>query len=87
LGATSGEIFKLVLLKGLLPAATGGVLGLAGAMALTRLMSGLLFEVSPTDPVTFSVIAAVLALVTLAACYLPARRATATDPIVALKYE
>ena len=65
----------------------GLTIGLAGALALTRLMSSLLFEVSPTDPMTFGAVALSVILATLLACYIPARRATKVDPLVALRYE
>lgn len=61
--------------------------GLAGALALTRLMTSLLFEVSPADPVTFAAVALCVIVAALLACYLPARRATKVHPFVALRYE
>jgi putative ABC transport system permease protein len=87
LGAQVTDVLKLVLRSGLWLASIGVVLGLAGAFALTRLMVSLLFAVEPTDKATFVVVALGLMLVTLFACYLPARRATRVDPLVALRYE
>ena len=87
LGARALDVLKLVLGQGAKMTTIGVVLGLIGAFALTRLMSTLLFEVSVTDPVTFSIVVAVLAMVALLACYLPARRAAKTDPMIALRYE
>jgi ABC-type antimicrobial peptide transport system permease subunit len=65
----------------------GTVIGLAGALALTRLMSTLLFEVTATDPLTYVSVIGLLALVALLACYIPARRAAKVDPLIALRYE
>ncbi|HUE04198.1 MAG TPA: ABC transporter permease [Bryobacteraceae bacterium] len=87
LGAQTGDVLRLVGREGLVLAAAGIAVGLAGALVLTRLMSSLLFGVSPTDPITFAAVPATLAAVALAACYLPARRAARVDPTVALKYD
>ena len=85
LGATSGALLTLVLAQGMALAAVGLVVGLAGALAMTRLLSTLLFGVSPRDPVTMAAAASILAAVALLACYLPARRAAALDPLAALR--
>jgi len=87
LGAKASDVLKMVLGQGTKMAAIGVGIGLAGAFALTRVMSTLLFEVSVTDPATFAAVVALLALVTLLACYIPARRATKVDPIIALRRE
>jgi ABC-type antimicrobial peptide transport system permease subunit len=87
LGAQRRDVLKLVLAQGARLALLGVAIGLGGALALTRWMETLLFEVRPTDPLTFTVTAAVLALVALIACYLPARRATKVDPMVAIRRE
>jgi putative ABC transport system permease protein len=87
LGAHRRDVLKLVLKQGMTLAATGVAIGLAAAFGLTRLMSGLLFEVGATDPGTFSGIAALLLMVALLSCYLPARRATKIDPMIALRCE
>jgi putative ABC transport system permease protein len=87
LGAQRRDILKMVVGQGLLLVAAGLAAGLLGALALTRVMSSLLFGVSPTDPLTYAGIALLLATVALLASYLPARRATRVDPMVALRYE
>jgi ABC-type antimicrobial peptide transport system permease subunit len=85
LGAQRGTILKMVLRRGLGLAAAGAGLGVAGALIVSHLMAGLLYGVSPSDPLTFISLTAVLVLVALAACYIPARRAMRVDPIVALR--
>lgn len=87
LGAQMGDVVKLVLRGGLVLAFTGVILGLGGAFALTRLMRSLLFAVEPNDFATFAVVTVCLMGTALLACYLPARRATKVDPLVALRYE
>jgi putative ABC transport system permease protein len=87
LGAEPRDVLKLVIGQGLKLALAGAAIGFAGALALTRLMNGLLFQVSPTDPVTFIGVTALLTIVALAASYLPARRAMRVDPMIALRYE
>jgi putative ABC transport system permease protein len=87
LGAQRTDVFKLILKNGMLLAAVGLTVGLAGSFALTRLLASLLFEVSPTDPTTFGAVALCVILASLLACYLPARRATRVDPLIALRHE
>lgn len=87
LGARNRDVLTLVLEHGFKLAVIGIAVGLVGAFALTRLMSSLLFGVSATDPGTFLIDALILAVVALLACYIPARRATKVDPLVALRYE
>jgi putative ABC transport system permease protein len=86
LGAQDKDILRLVIRQGLTLAALGVAAGLAGALALTRLMRGWLYEVSATDPSTFIVVAGLSLLVALGACYAPARRATKVDPLTALRH-
>jgi putative ABC transport system permease protein len=87
LGAQWGDVLRLILRSGMLLVTVGLAIGLAGALALTRLMTTLLFEVSPSDPITFGAVALCVILAALLACYIPARRATKVDPLVALRYE
>ena len=87
LGARAIDVLKLIVGSGMALAGIGVIVGLAGAFAITRLMASLLFGVSPTDVMTFALVSAGLLLVALLACYLPARRATKVDPLIALRYE
>ena len=87
LGAQVGNVMRLVMRGGLAITAVGVTIGLAGAFALTRLMRTLLFAVEPTDKATFAAVSLCLFLIALAACYIPARRATKVDPLKALRYE
>ncbi len=87
LGAQRGDILRMILGQGTRLALIGAGIGIAAALGLTRLMSSQLFGVTATDPVTFVSVAALIVLVALLACYIPARRATRVDPMIALRYE
>lgn len=87
LGARMGDVLKLVLKSGMSLALIGSALGILGAFAITRVMSSLLFGVTPTDAVTFGLVSLTLIAVAFVACFIPARRATKVDPLVALRYE
>ncbi|HXS02657.1 MAG TPA: FtsX-like permease family protein, partial [Pyrinomonadaceae bacterium] len=87
LGAEWRDVLMLILKSGMSLVVLGLAIGLAGALALTRLMSTLLFEVSPSDPLTFLAVVFSVIFAALLACYIPARRATKVDPLIALRYE
>ena len=87
LGAQARDIFKLVITQGLTLTLIGIVIGLAGAYAMTRAMAQLLYGITSTDPLTFVGISLLLGAVAMLACYVPTRRATRVDPMVALRHE
>ena len=87
LGATKGDILHLIVFQGSRLAMAGIMVGSAGALALTRVLASWLFDIAPTDPITFGAVAILLFGVALLACYVPARRAAGVDPMVALRYE
>jgi putative ABC transport system permease protein len=87
LGAGRGDVLGLILRRGTILVGGGVMLGLTGALAFTRLLSSLLFGITPTDPLTFVLVCLFLGTVAFAACYLPARRASKVDPMEALRYE
>lgn len=87
LGAPSGEVLRLILAEGLKLALVGVVLGVVAALVLTRLLEGVVYAVSLRDPLVFILVSCLMIVVSLLACYIPARRATKVDPIVALRYE
>ena len=87
LGAQGRDVLRLVVFQGIVQALAGVAVGLAGALALSQLMAGLLYGTRPTDPATFVAVVGVLSVVAVAASYIPARRAAKVDPMVALRYE
>jgi putative ABC transport system permease protein len=87
LGAARGDVLRLIVGQGLKLALVGVTIGVAGALALTRFLSSLLYGVKPTDPLTFIAVSLILSSVAMLACYIPARRATKVDPMVVLRYE
>ena len=86
-GAGQADIFKLILGQGMILTLIGVAIGLAASFALTRVMLSMLFEISATDTLTFAGISLLLTSVSMLACYIPARRATKVDPMVALRCE
>jgi predicted permease len=87
LGARLGDVMRIVVFEGMKPTLLGVAIGVVGALALGRVLSGLIYGVKPTDPVTFLIVTILLALIALLSCILPAYRATKVDPMVALRYE
>jgi putative ABC transport system permease protein len=87
LGANARDILKVVLRQGAILIGGGVVLGLSIAMAATRALESLLFGVSPVDPFTYAMVTIALVTTAIVACYIPARRATKVDPVVALRFE
>ena len=87
LGAQPGNVLRLIIGQGLRLVVAGVLIGLLGSLALTRVMTSLLFGVAATDPLTFAGVALLLVNVALAACFIPARRAARTDPLIALRQD
>jgi ABC-type antimicrobial peptide transport system permease subunit len=87
LGARPSDVLRFIVSQGMALSAAGAILGALGALGVTRYLASLLYGVRPFDPLTFLAVALLLALVALAACYTPARRASRVDPMVALRYE
>ena len=86
-GARRGDVLRMIVAQGMRLAVLGLGVGVTGAFALTRVMASLLFEVTPTDPLTFVAVAALMIAVMLVACFIPALRAIWVDPMQALRYE
>jgi putative ABC transport system permease protein len=87
LGAGSGDILRMILGQGMRTIFIGLAIGIAGSLVLTRTVESLLFGVTATDPLTFASVALLLMVIAIVACYIPARRATKVDPVIALRYE
>lgn len=87
LGAQRTDVVRLVVGQGMLLLGIGLVVGILGALALTRSLASFLYGIQPTDPATFACVVVILAAVAMVACYIPARRATKVDPVTALRYE
>src|SRR4029077_13813710 len=87
LGAQPRDIWQLIIGRGAKLAVAGVAIGLAGSLALSRLLASMLFEVRASDPLTFGAVALLLTAVALLACYFPARRAMRADPMIALRHE
>jgi putative ABC transport system permease protein len=87
LGAATGDVLRMILGQGLRTIFIGVAIGITGSLALTRTVESLLFGVTATDPLTFGGVTLLLVGAALLACYIPARRATKIDPMVALRYE
>jgi ABC-type antimicrobial peptide transport system permease subunit len=87
LGARLADVLRMVVVEGMKPVFLGVALGIAGAFALGRVLTSLIYAVKPSDPITFFSAAALLALISLCACMIPAYRATRVDPMAALRYE
>ena len=87
LGATRGHVLAMILKQGAVVIVFGLLLGIAGAVAATRILASVLYEVRPGDPLTFAAVSVLVAMVALAANYVPARRAATIDPLVALRHE